>query len=126
MYRHAPILTFAVNQSHIDTVAMRLLQRLTGTTYHMFRRVYVLDIYQMLTLSSQNHRMALNSFTQCYNITVTYPMTHLIPCGLVQAECLINAKSEKLQGVHIEIDESKWLCSDAHCTCTMGMWFFTL
>ena len=66
MYRHAPILTFAVNQSHIDTVAMRLLQRLTGTTYHMFRRVYVLDIYQMLTLSSQNHRMALNSFTQCY------------------------------------------------------------
>ena len=54
----APILTFAVNQSHIDTVAMlpkhftkwRLLQRLTGTTYHIFRRVYVLDICQMLTL----------------------------------------------------------------------------
>ena len=64
---NAPTLTIAVNQSHIDTVAMlpkhftkwRLLQRLTGTTYHIFRRVYVLDICQMLNLSAQNHRNGL-------------------------------------------------------------------
>ena len=64
---NAPILTSAVNQSHIDTAAMlpkhstkwRLLQRLTGTTYHIFRRIYVLNIYQMLTLSAQNHQNGL-------------------------------------------------------------------
>ena len=63
----APILTFAVNQSHIDTVAMlpkqftkwRLLQGMTGTTYYIFRRVYVSNICQMLALSSQNHRNGL-------------------------------------------------------------------
>ena len=91
----APILTFAVNQSHIDTVAMlpkhftkwRLLQGMTGTTYYIFRRVYVSNIYQMLTLYRRRIiEMVLNSFTQGY-IHNSYISNDILPCVLMRAEC---------------------------------------
>jgi len=55
---NAPIRSFTVNQSHIDTVAMlhkqftkwRLLVRLTDTPYRLCRRICLLNIYQTLTI----------------------------------------------------------------------------
>ena len=69
--------------------------------------------------------MALSSFTQGYihnsNISVTY--YGVFWCEL---SAWSMRKWVKLQGVHIEIDESKRLCLDAHCTCTYGFVFLHL
>ena len=71
--------------------------------------------------------MALNSFTQGYIHNSKISNDKLL-CVLVWAEGAewSMRKSEKLQGAHIEIDESKRLCSDAHIVhVQMGMCFFT-